>query len=158
MHDPPGLEVGDRLLDDVANLVDLLVEFFLPVQKLAMGGFPDGREHVVADVSLIADPVAGIKCQKDPGFTQAIGVVPASVDRVRDPCEPSGKGAGDLHIHACGLVLAGVQLGMRGPRPARKQGAVHDVLRLSVKLVGRRDIFSDPNPRVVRGADLQSCF
>jgi hypothetical protein len=32
VHDPPGLEVRDDLLDDVADLVDLLIEFFLPVE------------------------------------------------------------------------------------------------------------------------------
>ncbi len=37
MHDPPGLEIGDDLLDDVADLVDLRIEFFLPFQKVAEG-------------------------------------------------------------------------------------------------------------------------
>ena len=41
----------------------------------------------------------------------------------------SGKSAGDLHVHASGLVLAGVQLRVRSPRPAREQGAIDDVLR-----------------------------
>ena len=34
MHDPPGLKVGNGLLNDVADLVDLRVELFLPVQGL----------------------------------------------------------------------------------------------------------------------------
>ena len=40
MHDPPGLKVGNGLLndvadlDDVTDLVDLRVELFLPVQGL----------------------------------------------------------------------------------------------------------------------------
>jgi hypothetical protein len=42
VHDPPGLEVGDDLLDDVANLVNLLVEFLLPVQERTVDGFLDG--------------------------------------------------------------------------------------------------------------------
>jgi hypothetical protein len=32
MHDPPDLEVGDDLFDDIADLVDLLVELLLPIQ------------------------------------------------------------------------------------------------------------------------------
>jgi len=31
MHDSPGLEIRDDLLDDVADLVDLLIELFLPI-------------------------------------------------------------------------------------------------------------------------------
>lgn len=58
MHDPPGLEVRDDLLDDVANLVDLLIELLLPIQWFAAFRLPEGREHVVADVSFIAEPVA----------------------------------------------------------------------------------------------------
>jgi hypothetical protein len=43
-----------------------------------MSGVPsDGRDHVVSDVSLIADPVAGINRQKDPGFTQAMRLIHA---------------------------------------------------------------------------------
>src|ERR1017187_8985553 len=110
MHDPPGLEISYRLLDDVANLVDLPVEFLLPVQKLAMGGFPDRRDHVVSDVSFIADPVAGVNRQQDFGFAQAIRVVVVSINRVRNPCQSAAECAGDLNVHACGLVLAGVQL------------------------------------------------
>jgi hypothetical protein len=34
VHDPPGLKVGNDLLNDVADLVDLPVELFLPVQEL----------------------------------------------------------------------------------------------------------------------------
>jgi hypothetical protein len=35
MHDAPGFEVRDDLLDDVADLVDLLIELLLPIQKFA---------------------------------------------------------------------------------------------------------------------------
>lgn len=40
--DSPGLEVGDGLLDDMADLVNLLVELFLPVQQVAISGFLHG--------------------------------------------------------------------------------------------------------------------
>ena len=42
MHDPPGLEVRDDLFDDVADLVDLLIELLLPIQELAAWGFLKG--------------------------------------------------------------------------------------------------------------------
>jgi hypothetical protein len=35
VHDPPGLEVRDDLFDDVADLVDLLIELLLPIQEFA---------------------------------------------------------------------------------------------------------------------------
>src|ERR1017187_5108679 len=115
MHDPPGLEISYRLLDDVANLVDLPVEFLLPVQKLAMGGFPDRRDHVVSDVSFIADPVAGVNRQQDFGFAQAIRVVVVSINRVRNPCQSAAECAGDLNVHACGLVPMPLSLSLDPP-------------------------------------------
>ena len=42
MHDPPGLEVRDDLFDDVADLVDLLVELLLPICQLAAFGLLTG--------------------------------------------------------------------------------------------------------------------
>jgi hypothetical protein len=33
VHDPPSLEVRDDLFDDVADLVDLLIELLLPIQE-----------------------------------------------------------------------------------------------------------------------------
>jgi len=141
VHDPPGLEIGDYLLNDIADLVDLFVEFFLPIQEVAAGGLLDGGDHVVADVSFVTYPVAGIKRAKRPGFTEAVRVMSASVNRVGNPREPSAECARDLRVHAGRLVLAGVQLGMRGPRPARKQSTVHDVLCPPVKVVSRRNVF-----------------
>ena len=41
--------------------------------------------------------------------------LPTPVDRVGDPYEASGEGAGDLHAHAGLFVLAGVQLWVRNP-------------------------------------------
>src|SRR5437773_332803 len=106
MEDSPGLEVGNRLLDDVTDPVDLGVEFFLPIEELSMGGFLNGGEHVVSDVSFVTDPGGGIECDKDVGFLEAIRIVAAAFDRVRDPRELTVKGAGDLDVHSCSLVLA----------------------------------------------------
>jgi len=39
VHDPPGLEVRGDLFDDVADLVDLLIELLLPIQEFAPPGF-----------------------------------------------------------------------------------------------------------------------
>ena len=60
MHDAPRLEICDDLFDDPADLVDLGVELLLSVQESAMSGFLDRCEHVVADVSLVADPVVRV--------------------------------------------------------------------------------------------------
>ena len=114
MHDSPGLEVRDDLFDDVTDFVDLLVELFLPVQQVSVSGFSDGGEHVVADIPLVAHPVLGLTGQ-DARFIQAVGVMATAGDRVGDPREASGESAGDLHIHASGLVLAGVQLPLTMP-------------------------------------------
>jgi hypothetical protein len=35
-------------------------------------------------------------------------VMPTALDRVADPGEVSGEGAGELHVHTGGRVLAGV--------------------------------------------------
>ena len=75
MHDPPGLEVRDDLLDYVADLVDVLIEFLLPVEKLAALGLPERRDHLMADIPLVAYPVSRGKCQEHPGFVQAVAVV-----------------------------------------------------------------------------------
>ncbi len=45
VHDPPGLEVRDYLLDHPADLVDLSVKLLLPVQQLASRGFSEGRDR-----------------------------------------------------------------------------------------------------------------
>jgi hypothetical protein len=102
-----------------------------------VSGFFDGGEHVVADIPLVTHPVPGATGQ-DAGFFQAVGVMTTAVDRVGDPREASGESAGDLHIHASGLVLAGVQLRVRGPGPAGQQGAVDGVVGLRAEVVGHR--------------------
>ena len=67
----------------------------------------------------------------------------ASGDRVGDPCQAAGNGAGDLHIHSRGLVLPGVQFRVRSPRPARKQRAVHDVACPGVEFIGGGDVVKE---------------
>src|SRR6266536_866897 len=58
-----------------------------------------------------------------------------------------GKGAGNLDVQAGGLVLAGVSLRVSGPRPAREQGPVDEVLASFVQVLGggnvRREHFLD---------------
>jgi hypothetical protein len=57
--EPPGLEVGDGSFNDVADFVDLFVELFFPVEEVAVGWFLDGGQHPEADVSFVAEQVAG---------------------------------------------------------------------------------------------------
>lgn len=41
-QDTPGFEISDGAFDDGANVVDLLVEFFFPVEEVAVCGFFGG--------------------------------------------------------------------------------------------------------------------
>jgi hypothetical protein len=106
--DLPGLEVRDDLFDDVTDLVDPLIELFLPIQEFAVSGLLKGRGHVVADISFIAEPVARVERKEDSGFAEAMIIMAASGDRIGDLCQASGNGADDLHIHSRGLMLPGV--------------------------------------------------
>jgi len=67
VHDSPGLEVCDRSLDDVANLVHLRIIFLLSVQKVAVKGFLVGCDHVIIDISFIAHPISWIVRHKNLG-------------------------------------------------------------------------------------------
>src|SRR3982074_1360065 len=118
MKDSPGLQVCDDLLDDIANLVDLLVEFLPPVQERASWRLPDGGDHAVPNIALVANPIAGIKRQQRLGVVETVRVMSTSHDGIGDPYEVAGQGAGDLHIHTCGLLFARVQFRVRGPGPA----------------------------------------
>jgi len=82
VHDAPGFEIGDDALDHGPDLIDLLVELFLPVEKTAAFRFLDRSDHAVADVSFIADPVSGVQSQENSGFVQAMAVVPAALNGV----------------------------------------------------------------------------
>jgi hypothetical protein len=44
VHDPPVLEVRNYLLDHPADLVDLGIEFLLPVKQLAAGRLLEWRD------------------------------------------------------------------------------------------------------------------
>src|SRR6266567_7298861 len=101
---------------------------------------PEGREHVAADVSFIAEPVARAGREEHSGFAEAMVIMAASGDRVGDPCRASGNGAGDLYVHSGRLTLPGVQFRVRPPRPAREQCAVHDVACSDVEFIGRGDV------------------
>jgi hypothetical protein len=78
--------------------------------------------------------------EEHPGFSKAMVIMTASRDRVGDPCQASGNGAGDLHVHSGRLTLPGVQFRVRPPRPAREQCAVHDVACSDVDFTGRGDV------------------
>jgi hypothetical protein len=66
VHDPPGLEVRNDLLDDVADLVNLRIVFLLPVKELAAGGFLEGRDHFIADIAFVSEPAPGSSVSRTP--------------------------------------------------------------------------------------------
>ena len=101
---------------------------------------PEGREHVVANVSFIAEPVARVGREEHSGFSKAMVIMAASSDRVGDPGQASGNSAGDLYVHSGRLTLPGVQFRVRPSRPAREQCAVHDVACSDVEFIGRGDV------------------
>jgi len=115
VKDSPGLQIGDGLLDPVADLSYRLVEFFFPVEKGAVRWFPDGSQHAVPDVALVTDPVGRVESIQYAGNLKCGRVVAIPADRVRYPFQPAVKVAGDLGIQARSLVLAGVQLGVIAP-------------------------------------------
>jgi hypothetical protein len=106
VQDSPGLEVGDDLLDYPSNLVNLGVEFLLPVQQVAMWWFLDWRDHIVADVAFVAYPVSGIHTGEHGCLGQAVVVVPAAVDGVGNPCQSPAEGSCDLDVHAGSFMFA----------------------------------------------------
>lgn len=69
MDDCPGFEVRDCLLDHPANLINLGVLFLLPVEDPAARRLLEGRDHSVAGIALVADPVLRVHCQQHAGFT-----------------------------------------------------------------------------------------
>ena len=87
MKDSPGLDVRDCPFDAVSDLVDGCVEFLLPVEEFPVWGFPDGREHAVPDIAFVTDPVGRVESVQDARNLKRRRVVPASVDRVGDPCQ-----------------------------------------------------------------------
>src|SRR6266487_6271406 len=69
-------------------------------------GSPITYDHVVPDVSFVADPVSRVNCQQYAGFFPAIIIVAAPVDRIGNPGELSVNGAGDLEVHSGGLCAS----------------------------------------------------
>ena len=64
----------------------------------------------------------------------------ASVLGLEDPRQGPVYDAGNLNIQSSGLVLAGVQLGVIGPGPAPKEGAVNDQLGCWVEVLHDEDL------------------
>ena len=114
-HDPPGPDVRDDLFDDVADLVDLLIELLPPIQELAAAGFLKEMIMLFSDVSIIAGPVALADREKDSVFAGEMIIIATAGDRARDPRQASGNGAGDLRVHSRGLRRPGVQFRMHPP-------------------------------------------
>ena len=129
----------DGPFDQVSDFVDRGVECRLPLQQVPVARLLDGCDHAVSDVAFVAHPVAWVEGFRDAGELQSGGVVAAAVDRVGDPRQPAVEVAGDLDVQAGRLVLAGVQLPLTVPGPAREQCSVHDVLGPLIEIVGDRN-------------------
>src|SRR6202046_2475804 len=99
MHDAPGFEVCDDPFDHGADLVDLLIELFLPVQQFAGLWLLDRRDHVIGYIPFVPDPDGAVKEEKRHGNMQAMIIVPAPFDRVEYPGDLPGKRASNLDIH-----------------------------------------------------------
>jgi hypothetical protein len=101
----PGLEIGDDLLDDVAHLIDLRVEFFLPVQEAAEGGLPDGVIISFPMYPMSPVQLRGSNIARAPDslrqYESCRLPLTASEIQARFP-----SSAGDLDVHPGGLVLA----------------------------------------------------
>ena len=82
MHNPPGLEVRDHLLDDIAAFVDLSIVVFLPVGKVATEELLAWGNHVIVDISFISYPVVGGFGWQGARFAEAMGVVTGAIDRI----------------------------------------------------------------------------
>jgi hypothetical protein len=93
-----------------------------------VSGFSDRGEHAVVGIPFVAYPVLG-RTGQGAGFVEAVGVMMTAVDRVDNPRQLSGEGTRHVHISSVVWILARVQLQVCGPRPARQQGAVDEVVR-----------------------------
>jgi hypothetical protein len=109
VHDAPGLEVDVCWLNDVSDLVDLSVEFFLSVQEFAVLWLLDRGEHLIAiwlpTYPLSPTPVGRAHREKDTGFAEGAAIVAAPFDGIGNTGELSIEGGRDLHVHADGPVL-----------------------------------------------------
>ena len=105
----PRFEVGDGPFDDVSDLVDLLVEFSLPVKEVAIGWFLDGRDHAKADVSFVANEVSWQNVIEDPNLAQCFRIVSLACHGVGDVPPPPVQVGDDLNVESGRVVLARVE-------------------------------------------------
>ena len=127
MEDSPGLDVGDGLLDHLADPADALVGLFGGFAQFAVGGLLVRGDHSLADVSLVGDPSGGVDSVEQSGGVQGGRVVHGAGVGVGGPHEPAVGQDQDLDVHAGRLVLARPQFAVSAPTPAGEEGAVqHD--------------------------------
>jgi hypothetical protein len=82
----------------------------------------------MADKPLVSDVIHRVYAVEDRWVFSDEAVVAASRHGVWNPGKMAFKRAGDERRHACRFVLPGPQILTGAPWPARKQGAVDDVL------------------------------
>src|SRR4051794_22698960 len=135
VQDSPGLQVGDNLLDNPPDFVDLAVVFLLPRRRLPVRRLLVRCQHAVTDVPVVADPVSRLERDQDTGVIQGNGVVARSVDGIRHPCPGAVQGAGDRNAQTGRLVPTGVPARVRRPGPAWRQAASHEVPAGRLRLI-----------------------
>ena len=137
MEDSPGLDVGDGLLDHLADPVDALVLLLRGFAQFAVGGLLVRGDHPPADVSLVGDPSGGVDSVEQSGGVQCGHVVHGPRVGVGGPHQaPAGQDQ-DLDVHAGRPMLARPQFAVSAPAPAGEEGAVEHVVAVPGHLLGR---------------------
>ena len=126
--DSPGLDVGDGLLDHLADPADALIRLFGGFAQFAVGGLLVRGDHSLADVSLVGDPSGGVQAVEQSGrrlvrprraWSRGRGRRPTRVCRWAGP----GSGRSCRSSHACPTTIRGERANSsrgRGCRPARQ--------------------------------------
>ena len=126
--DSPGLDVGDGLLDHLADPADALIRLFGGFAQFAVGGLLVRGDHSLADVSLVGDPSGGVQAVEQSG--RRLVRPRRAWSRGRDQAHtslPPGR-TRIRGVHAGRLVLARPQFAVSAPTPAGEEGAVQHVV------------------------------
>ena len=152
--DSPGLDVGDGLLDHLADPADALILLFGGFAQFAVGGLLVRGDHSLADVSLVGDPSGGVDSVEQSGGVQGGHVVHGPRVGVGGPHQaPAGQDQ-DLDVHAGRPVLARPQFAVIPPAPAGEEGAVHHVVAaLGHLLRSEQHVLQGPDDRIGQGPD-----
>jgi hypothetical protein len=73
------------LLNNITESINLCVGFFLPVEKLASGGLPEGSDHAESGISIVTSPVARIHYDEYLAFIKAVDIMMTPLERIGNP-------------------------------------------------------------------------